>query len=131
MARLIAILTLLVALLAIATVEQVCIHRVYDKMKTETAAISALVNATEDETEINDYVKIRAENLHKYWIKREKGMSIFVRHIDLSYISDALIYANNFIEFDNKEEAMAGLQRLEYLLDTYSNVYGFNGLNIL
>ena len=134
MARIISILVLFAALVGVALAEQVSITRTYNHMKAETAAIIARVEETPDlgdATAFDGYLKQRADDLHRYWQKKEHEMCIFIRHIDLSYVSDALIYAKNFIEFDNKEEAMAGLRRLEYLLDTYSKLYGFNGLNIL
>jgi len=134
MTRLILVLTLLAALIGLAVAEQVSVEKVYSKMKVETAAIIASVSETpegEDKTEFNDYTKLRIDDLHKYWIKKERKLCIIIKHIDLSYISDALIYARNFVHFGNKEEAMAGLLRLEYLLDTYHAVYGLNGVNIL
>jgi molybdopterin-guanine dinucleotide biosynthesis protein A len=131
MTRFIFVLSLLGVLIGFAVVEQVCISNVYGRMKTETAAIIREVNGTEDETPFDDYTKLRINELHKYWLKQERTMTVLIRHVDLSYISDALIYAKNFIEFDNKEEASAGLARLEYLLETYSAVYGLNGVNIL
>jgi molybdopterin-guanine dinucleotide biosynthesis protein A len=130
MTRFIVILSVLAALIGLAVVEQVCIHNTYDKMKADTAALIMAVNETPDETPFDDYTRARANDLYEYWLKKERSMSVLIRHIDLSYISDALIYARNFIRFDNKEEASAGLARLDYLLDTYSHVYSLNGLNI-
>jgi molybdopterin-guanine dinucleotide biosynthesis protein A len=137
MARIIAVLSIFTALVGVAVVEQIAISRVYTHMKNETAAIIKLVentpdkNSPLDEIKFDPEIKTKIDTLHEYWQKREHKMCILIRHIDLSYVSDALIYAKNFVEFDNKEESMAGLSRLEYLLDTYSKMYGFNGLNIL
>ena len=132
--RTIAILTLLAALIGVAIAEQICIAKTYNHMKSETAEIVAIVqayDAPKETLKFDEYLKIRADELHKYWLKRERQLGVIIRHIDLSYISDALIYAQNFIHADNKEEALAGLRRLEYLLDSYSKIYGLNGVNIL
>jgi hypothetical protein len=135
MTRVIAIFVLLVALLSFAVLEQVFIGKVYGKMLSETIDLINIVNATPEgpdkKTLFDQYTKIRVNELHDYWIKSERKMCIITRHIELSYISDALIYARNFIHYDNKEEACAGLERLKYLIEAYSHVYGLNTLNIL
>ena len=134
MVRIISVIVLFLSLIALAVFEQIYIKKTYDFMKTETKILVQRVMETpdlDDETVIADDVKMRAERLNNYWQAREHKLCTLIRHVDLSYISDALIYAKNFIEFDNKEESMAGLARLTYLLDTYSKMYGFNGANII
>ena len=135
MTRTIAVLTLLAALVGVAITEQICIDRVYSKMRAEVTAIIAIVDSTPFDSDnkgtFDTYTKARIDDLHAYWLEKERSLGIVIRHIDLSYISDALIYAQNFIHFDNQEEAMAGLRRLEYLLESYSGIYGLNGVNIL
>lgn len=135
MTRVIMVCALVAVLCGLAVTEQVCIHNVYAKMGRDTAELIRLVEASPDPKEtdghFDQYIVERANELGRYWSKQEKHMTILIKHIDLSYISDALIYATNFIEFDNKEEALAGLKRLEYLIETYSGVYGLNGINIL
>jgi len=136
MIRTLAILVLLGTIVGLAVTEQVIVDNVYGKMVEETAAIIAMVESTPDTHNPDDFkfgddIKSRIDKLHRYWIRRERHLSIIIRHIDLTYVSDSLIYARNFIHFDNKEESMSGLSRLEYFLDTYKNVFGFNGANIL
>jgi len=135
MTRLLIILGLVVALVALATVEQIYIDRTYSKMIRETNVLLANVSATPEnenkEALFSESVKNRIDALHDYWMKQERKMSIVTRHMELSYISDALIYAQNFIHFHNKEEASAGLERLRYLVTTYSKIYGINFTNIL
>ncbi|MDR0462005.1 MAG: DUF4363 family protein [Christensenellaceae bacterium] len=134
MIRLVAVLTLFAALIGVAIAEQVCIEKTYSHMERETAAIIEIVRATPDvdnKAEFDDYLKVRFDDLHHYWSKKERRLGIIIKHIDLSYISDALIYARNFVHTGNKEEAIGGLSRLEYLLTSYHAVYGLNGVNIL
>ena len=134
--RTIAISILLVILIGLAIGEQLWVKNVYDKMKDETAAVMEIVQATPDtylkeDFKFDEYLRFRIDDLYNYWRKQEKNLCIIIRLVDLSYISDALIYAQNFVHADNKEETLAGLRRLEYLLDAYSTIYGFNGINIL
>lgn len=135
MTRIITVLVLVAVLAGLAITEQTCIEKVYDKMKAETEQLITLVKESPDPKETDDefdqYIVAKVNELHRYWMKKEKDMSVLIKHIDLSYVSDALVYAKNFIEFGNQEEAMAGLLRLKYLLDTYSHVYGLNLTNIL
>jgi len=130
------VLTLLGIIIGLATTEQVIINRVYGHMQRETTAIIKMVEShndtyNPDDFKFNDDVRVRIDKLHRYWLSRERNMTIIIRHIDLSLVGDALIYARNFIHFDNKEESMAGLARLDYLVHSYRNVFGLNGVNIL
>jgi hypothetical protein len=131
--RLFAILTLLAALIGLAIAEQVCVAKVYGHMERETEAIIRLVESTPEVDNKADFgaIENRVDAMHKYWQRRERYLGIVIKHIDLSYISDALIYARNFIKSGNKEETVGGFNRLEYLLKSYHNVYGLNGVNIL
>jgi len=134
--RTLAVSILLLILVGFAIGEQFWVKDVYGKMGNETASLIQTVEATPDtvnkeDFKFDDYLKIKIDELHDYWIKKEKNLSIIIRYIDLSYISDALIYAQNFMHADNKEETLAGLKRLKYLVDSYSAIYGFNGINIL
>ena len=134
MTRLIIVLTLVAALLGLAAWEQIFIDKAYSKMKSDTAAlltaIKEIPNDAKDLVSSNEN-KAKVDTMREYWAKKERQMSAVNRHMELSYISDALIYAQNFIHHDNKEEACAGLERLAYLLDAYSHIYGINGWNIL
>jgi len=135
MTRLFIILGLVAALAVLATVEQVYIDRTYKHMIHETNVLLGVVAATPEnedkEAFFSENIKNRVDSLHKYWMKRERKMSIVTRYMELSYISDALIYAQNFIHHHNKEEASAGLERLRYLVTSYSEIYGINFTNIL
>jgi len=127
------ILMVLAALIGLAVAEQVCVSRVYGHMERETAAIIKTIEATPDVDNKADFsgIETRVNNLYDFWTRRERYLGTTIKHIDLSYISDALIYARNFIKSGNKEEAVGGFNRLEYLLQSYHKVYGLNGLNIL
>jgi len=131
--RLAIILVIATALVAFAAVEQVTIDKTFKKMGRETDALIQMINAVPEDDEAYKspvLVKEKIDYLHHYWIKTEKRLCVFMRHMELSYISDALIYARNFVHFDNKEESCAGLERLRYLVDAYSHVFGINALNM-
>jgi len=135
MIRTICVLALLSALIGFAVGEQICINKVYGHMKNETAELYALVDASvepedKEKFKFSDDVRDRMERIYTYWIKKEHSLSIIIRHIDLSYISDAILYARNFVKNDNREETLNGLGRLAYLLDTYSELYSLSGANI-
>jgi hypothetical protein len=132
MGRTIAVFCLLLALVGVAVAEQIYIGRVYRHMKAETAALIALVDTYPDEgTDFDQYLKTQIDDMYEYWTGREKKLCILIKHIDLLNISNAIIYAQNFVHNDNKEETLAGLRQLAYLIDSYHAIYGFNGANIL
>lgn len=132
MGRTIAVFCLLLALIGLAVAEQLYIGKVYKHMQGEIAALVADVEKYPDEgTKFGDELVDRVDAMHKYWTGREKKLCILIRHVDLLNVSNALVYAQNFAHNDNKEETLAGLKQLSYLVDTYKSVYGFNGANIL
>jgi hypothetical protein len=118
MMRLIITLSLLAILIAVATVEQVSITKVYGKLGNDLDAFGVKIYAAhETKSPINtDELIAEINKIHDYWIKREKKLSLVIRHFDLTQISDALIYVKNFVFFDNAEEAAAGLERAKYLV---------------
>ncbi|MCL2229132.1 MAG: DUF4363 family protein [Firmicutes bacterium] len=129
------VLGLVLLLAGLVVGEQLYVNHVFGKMKDETAIIMEYVHETPEDKDgkvvFSEELKTRINALREYWLGHEHRLCIFIKHIDVSYISDAITYAKNFIDFDNKEEASNGLSRLEYLLNTYHSVYGLNGLNIL
>jgi len=135
MTRTICVLVLLLALVGIAITEQICVNKVYTHMGTETMAIITMVKSTpydeDKKAEFDETTIARIDSLHDYWRKRERTLGIAIRHIDLSYISDAIIYARNFVHSGNWEESVGGLARLEYFVKSYHEIYKLNGVNIL
>jgi len=136
MTRLFIVLGLVGALLSIAIFEQLHISQTFGYMKRETSAILSAIKEIPPPEKKEDYkspeiAKTKIDELHRFWTEKEGKLCVLLRHMELSYISDALVYARNFVHFDNQEESCAGLERLKYLLDTYSKVYGMNGWNIL
>ena len=133
MIRFCVILLLAAALVGVAFWEQSYIDNTFKKMENETATLIQMILDVPEEGELYKSpatVKHKIDHLHRFWIKKERKMCIVMRHMELSYISDALIYARNFVHFDNKEESCAGLERLNYLITAYSQVYGTNAINI-
>jgi hypothetical protein len=132
MGRTIAVFCLLLALIGVALAEQFYIGGVYKHMAAQTAALIAEVEDYPDEgTKFDQYLVQQVDDLQKYWTGREKKLCIIIRHVDILNISNALVYAQNFVHNDNKEETLAGLRQLAYLVDSYKTIYGFNGANIL
>lgn len=133
MARFIITLVLLIALVTIALWEQDFIGNTYTKLETDLEALSsAMMTQTDDEIKDPANGNIAKVNqMYDYWTKKEKYLSLVARHFDLAQISDALIYVKNFVEFGNKEEAFAGIQRLRYLIDAHKHNFGTSLPNVV
>lgn len=133
MVRFFIVLALAGALVGMAILEQHFIQGAYGRLERDTEALIASVMADEDkEAFIATEANIALVNhMYDYWLVYEKRLSMLARHFDLAQVSDALIYAKNFIVFDNKEEAMAGLLRLRYLIKTHSFNVGTSIQNVI
>ena len=132
MARFIITLILLVALVTIAIWEQDFIGSTYGKLEADLEALSsAMMSQTDDEIKDPKNGNVAKVNqMYDFWTREEKKLSLAARHFDLAQISDALIYIKNFVEFGNKEEAFAGIQRLRYLIDAQKHNFGTSLPNV-
>ena len=132
MVRLIIVLLLATALFTVAGLEQHFIQSAYGRLEGDTTVLIARLRETPDDTPIDtDENKELIDHMFAYWLRYERRLTMLARHFDLSLVSDAIIYAKNFIHFDNKEEAMAGLLRLEYLIKTHSFNMGTSIQNVI
>jgi hypothetical protein len=142
MTRLFVTLSLLLLLVGAAVWEQNFISSSYKTLQTDLDALVATMTAQVDTAiagggEGKDAVIDTPENIahiramHTYWTKREKSLAMVARHFDLAQISDALIYLKNFVEFGNAEEAFAGAQRLQYLIEAHLFNLGASIQNVI
>lgn len=142
MARLIATIALLLLLVCAAMFEHHVIDNSYNKLDKDLDALVATMTAQVEEAktagkeakdaEINTPENIaKVNSMYKYWKAREERLVMLTKHFDLAQISDALIYMKNFVEFGNAEEAFAGAQRLQYLIDVHLFNFGANIQNVI
>jgi len=133
MVRLGIVLFLAAALAGMAFFEQHFIQGTYEKLETKNEAlIATLTYQIENEIDIDTEENItKISNMYYWWLKKERQLSMLARHFDLAQVSDAIIYAKNFIAFNNDEETMAGLLRLRYLIKTHSFNIGTSVQNVI
>jgi len=132
MIRLGIVLALAAGLAGLAILEQSLIQGAYRKLDEDVAELSAVINATPDYATIaTDENIAKITEMYEWWLKQERRLSMLARHFDLAQVSDSLIYAKNFIIFDNKEEANVGLLKLHYLIKTHSFNIGTSIQNVI
>ncbi len=127
------IATICIVLLIAAAViwEQVYVNQTFKHMEDQVDALMTAVEACGDDTADTDENKAQIAAIEKYWLKRERVLCYLVKHTETFQISDAIIYAKNFIEFGNKEEVMSALRKLEYLVEVHSYNMGTSLENII
>jgi hypothetical protein len=130
MARLFVTLVLVVLILAGATWEHLYICDAYDTLERQLDVLSAIVYSEETDINTDENIK-KAEDMYKYWLKKEKHLTMLARHTDLAFVSDSLIYIKNFIAFNVKEEACVGIEKLRYLIDTHKYNVGTSIQNVI
>jgi len=114
MARLIITLVLLFGLIGTAFWEQSFIGSAYTQLETKVAELTETMTPQDDiQTDENMQKTIE---MYDFWLEKEQRLSIIAKHSELAQISDAIIYVKNFVEFGIKEEAFAGIRRLNYLI---------------
>ncbi|MCL2851353.1 MAG: DUF4363 family protein [Firmicutes bacterium] len=131
--RLFIVLILVGVLITAASLEQHFIQRSYARLGKETNALIETIK-TQEETGISIDTQEnidKIEQIYKWWIKQERRLSMLARHFDLAQVSVQLVYAKNFIEFDNPEEALVGLRTAAYLIKTHSFNVGTSIQNVI
>lgn len=111
--------------------EQIYVHQTFDQLETQVDALLTAVEACGDDSADTDTNKAQIAAIEKYWTKRERVLCYLVKHTETFQISDAIIYAKNFIEFGNKEEVMSALRILTYLVKVHSYNMGTSLENII
>ncbi|MCM1403997.1 MAG: DUF4363 family protein [Prevotella sp.] len=127
------IVTICIVLLIAAAViwEQIYVNQTFQHMEDQVAALMVAVEACGDDTADTDENKTQIAAIEKYWLKRERTLCYLVKHTETFQISDAIIYAKNFIDSGNKEEVMSALRKLEYLVKVHSYNMGTSLENII
>ena len=134
MGRLVIVIGLVAGLITLAVLEQHFIQGAYNYLERNTNEIMASVRSLDEEVGVGiatpeNIAKINY--MYEWWLKQERRLSMLARHFDLAQVSDSLIYAKNFIYFNNKEEAMVGLLKLQYLIKTHSFNIGTSIQNVI
>ena len=135
MIRLTIVILIAASLATLASLEQFWIQGTYDKLDRKTSELVAVVSATPSKDEGGDIATeeniAKINQAYEWWLRKERQLSMLARHFDLSQVSTNLIYAKNFIAFNNKEEAMVGLLQVQYLIKTHSFNIGTSIQNVI
>lgn len=127
------IATILIMLLITAAVvwEQIFVNQTFKTLAAKINGLIATVEACGDDNADTETNKAQIADIEVYWLKREQILCYLVKHTETFQISDAIIYAKNFIEFGNKEEAMSALNKLVYLVKVHNYNMGTSLENII
>lgn len=131
MSRWIATSCILVLIIGAVIWEQVYVNQTFNHLEKQVNALIISVEACGDEDADTESNKTQIASIEKYWLKREKVLCYLVKHTETFQISDAIIYAKNFIDFGNKEEVMSALRKLSYLLKVHTYNMGTSLENII
>ena len=131
MKRWIATFVVIALIVAMVIWEQVYVNQTFEHMEAQVTALISTVETCGDDNADTQANKDQIAAIEKYWLKRERALCYLVKHTETFQISDAIIYAKNFIEFGNKEEVMSALLKLEYLVKVHSYNMGTSLENII
>ena len=133
MVRLAIVLIIAAGLIGLASFEQIFIQGTYrnleNRIDTLTERILFMEEIGIDIDTIENIQEI--ESIYEWWLVRERRLSMLARHFDLAQVSVQIIYAKNFIIFNNPEEAMVGLRTIKYLIKTHSFNIGTSVQNVI
>ncbi|MDR0975901.1 MAG: DUF4363 family protein [Christensenellaceae bacterium] len=111
--------------------EQTFIDKTFDGLKERVEVLAVSIEECGEEAIDTDENKKLGAEILDYWHDREKTLCLLIKHAELFQITDSLLYLKNFIEFDNKEEAFVGIEKVKYLIDTHNYVLGTSLQNII
>lgn len=131
MSRWIATICIMLLIIGAVIWEQIYVNQTFQHLETQVNDLITSVQACGDDSADTDENKLKIAEIEKYWLKREKALCYLVKHTETFQISDAIIYAKNFIDFGNKEEVMSALHKLAYLVKVHSYNVGTSFENII
>ena len=131
MKRWISTICVLILIIGAVLWEQVYVNQTFTHLEKQVNALIASVEACPDDAVDTDENKAQITAIEDYWLKHEKVLCYLVKHTETFQISDAIIYAKNFIEFGNKEEVMSALNKLAYLDEVHTYNMGTSLENII
>ena len=111
--------------------EQIYVNQTFRHLQSKVNALIVSVEACGDDDVDTEENKAQIAAIEKYWLRHERALCFLVKHTETFQISDAIIYAKNFIEFGNKEEVMSALQKLVYLGQVHHYNMGTSLENII
>jgi hypothetical protein len=131
MKRLLIIIFICAAILAGVIWEQIFLYRTYDELETKLDTLVAAVNSSPEDSIDTEANIALIDELYEIWLKKERILCYLVKHTETFQVSDNMIYAKNFINFNNKEEAMVALTKLQYLFSVRHYNIGTSPQNII
>ncbi|MDR0384340.1 MAG: DUF4363 family protein [Christensenellaceae bacterium] len=129
--RSILIIVIIVTVIAAAIWEQLFLNETYNQLKSKIETLTNAIYAVEDDETNTDYNMALAQDLYEFWLSKEKILLYLIKHTEIYQTSDAIIYAKNFIEFDDKKETMNALSKLQYLVETRTYYLGSSSQNFI
>jgi aromatic ring hydroxylase len=131
MSRLFVTLGILSAIIGATIWEQVFLETTYKDLESQLLTVKAAVmDSPEEGVDTEENIALIGK-LYDTWRDKEQTLCYLVKHIETFQVSDSIIYAKNFIEFNNKEEAMTALSKLQYLFETRRYNIGTSIQNII
>jgi hypothetical protein len=131
MKRLLVMCSITVLILFGVVWEQIFIKRTYDELEAKLQELKTAVELSpEDAVDTAENIAL-VDSLYELWLEKERILCYLVKHTETFQVSDSIIYARNFINFNNKEEAMVGITKLDYLFSVRHYNIGTSWQNII
>ena len=111
--------------------EQIFIKRTYDELEAKLYDLKTAVELSPEEAVDTAENIALVDSLYELWLRKERILCYLVKHTETFQVSDSIIYARNFINFNNKEEAMVGITKLDYLFSVRHYNIGTSWQNII
>lgn len=131
MRRLITICVIFLIIVGATVWEQIFLETTYADLEKQLTSIKTAIAACPDDGVDTDENIAAINKLYDTWVDKEQILCYLVKHVETFQVSDSIIYAKNFIEFGNKEEAMVALTKLQYLFETRHYNVGTSLQNII
>lgn len=114
-------------LLGVCIADAILTNQTFNKLKTFSNDLCETLEVAESRTDEIDQKVAIFEN---YWEKRQKILTIFIRHEETKIVGEKLTFVKSLIENDNVEEARTEVYVLREQIETLAKTYSFTLDNI-
>lgn len=129
MKKLIAILSILVVLISLCTLEEVFIHNFTKDFNTKTLAVSQTIK--ENEENLNtDSVKNKFDDLNEYWQGAKKKLCYLTNYEKIKNMDESFVRLDAAINDNDKALAIENISVIQSYTEALHYIMGFNINNL-
>lgn len=129
MKKLISIIFILVALIVLATFEEIYINNFLNTLTQKAESVSTIIESNQDNLEKKE-IKDSFDSLFNFWKSSKNTLSYFTNYEKIKSLDESFVKLNTAIENNDKSLAIENVAMIKEYGTIFKFVMGFNINNL-